>query len=816
MTTANEAKPKVFLSYGHDAHAPLVLQIADDLRAAGFHVWIDTYGNKAGEAWRRTIVDGLMASHGVLAFLSEHSMKDPGACRDELGIALGLRGLRVITALLEDETQVDPPSDVAEIQWIDLKDWRAHVEPSDITMSAWYQAKMSSIVDTLKSAHLAETLGEIDQVRRLLQVTPDNTKALLLRHNEVVERVAVRQAIDEWRRAESQPLLLIVGGPGSGKSTLVASELQLNQLAICGAFCHRDSPRASAPHTIMRRLAFGLAARLPDYRAHLLTYLRDVPVTDLTAGELLRDAIIGPLSGCIDGGRATYVALVDGLDEAALGPDDLTTLLQNHAQDLPRWLKLIVTSQPNDRILRILGEHRTLDLQSRPLRGEDEELGLFVRTNLARLERPDLADKIVAQASGNFLHAALSLRALEFVPDSDWRTPAALDSTYLILVDRATARASDHSAMTNVLEVLVADSNLPRATLREASSLDKVNFAKALEGLRPLLDIDISPRGYDTDGIRLFHPSFREWLTDVARAGGYAVDQQRGASRLYDVAAGELGRDPLASPELWVRMAGEYAAMAGRWDEWDKVLVSQHTSLEAWKVITRRPDTLPFGVLERRLHDLLRHPSEGIRHGGRYGSYLAELREVGQWLMNVKDWDRSPDFLDYTLLVFPWASFFRSGASQEGEPIPGLSVQKLGFARAVHRYTIYRRGSALRQDLLRRIDLLRVSATYISGTAPDWDEMSTFAFLNFMILFFGRPCELYSGDLVGEPLSADLANAIGHFNTCWLATQLRYGPPTKRELDIQRGLQLGASLERAEDLARGGWRILAPFPEAYA
>jgi TIR domain len=77
---------RIFLSYGHDQNSPLVERIGRDLEAAGHEVWIDQSEIKAGEDWRRSIIDGLSDTDWVLGFLSKHSTRDPGVCLDELVI----------------------------------------------------------------------------------------------------------------------------------------------------------------------------------------------------------------------------------------------------------------------------------------------------------------------------------------------------------------------------------------------------------------------------------------------------------------------------------------------------------------------------------------------------------------------------------------------------------------------------------------------------------------------------------------------------------------------------------------------------------
>ncbi len=75
---------RIFLSYGHD-------------------VWFDKNEIKFGDDWRHSITDGILKSNRVLSFLSKHSTRDPGVCRAEIAIAIGVKGGNIQTVLVESE-----------------------------------------------------------------------------------------------------------------------------------------------------------------------------------------------------------------------------------------------------------------------------------------------------------------------------------------------------------------------------------------------------------------------------------------------------------------------------------------------------------------------------------------------------------------------------------------------------------------------------------------------------------------------------------------------------------------------------------------
>jgi hypothetical protein len=99
-------KLRIFLSYGHDHNEELVRLIKTDLEKRGHDVWVDKNEIKFGDEWRRSITDGILGSNRVLSFLSKHSTRDPGVCRDEIAIAIGVKGGNIQTILVESEKEV--------------------------------------------------------------------------------------------------------------------------------------------------------------------------------------------------------------------------------------------------------------------------------------------------------------------------------------------------------------------------------------------------------------------------------------------------------------------------------------------------------------------------------------------------------------------------------------------------------------------------------------------------------------------------------------------------------------------------------------
>ena len=166
---------RIFLSYGHDENKMLVDCIRADLKARGHDVWIDEIEIKVKNEWRRKIIEGIEESQAVLGFLSKHSMREDkdgvGVCRDELKIALGVKGGCVQTVLVEDEREINNaigkiPPNIGRIQRTDMHDWKNQcVVDGRVVRNEWYQARLAEIIQVVESDESRRFAEEIEELR---------------------------------------------------------------------------------------------------------------------------------------------------------------------------------------------------------------------------------------------------------------------------------------------------------------------------------------------------------------------------------------------------------------------------------------------------------------------------------------------------------------------------------------------------------------------------------------------------------------------------------------------------------------------------
>ncbi len=214
----------------------------------------------------------------MLSFLSKHSTRDPGVCLDEIAIAIGTKGGNIQTVLVESETEVQPPSSISHIQWLDMHQWQDEQQRGESHWHQWYATKLREVIAVVESDASRKFAGEIDTLEGRLQPNASDfsadTRVRELLRTELVGRRWIFEALEAWRVStpRRERMFWLLGGPGMGKSAFVAhlAHYYGRGTVLATQFCRWQDAQQRDPHAIVRTLAFQLATRLPDYRKLLL------------------------------------------------------------------------------------------------------------------------------------------------------------------------------------------------------------------------------------------------------------------------------------------------------------------------------------------------------------------------------------------------------------------------------------------------------------------------------------------------------------------------------------------------------------------
>lgn len=422
---------RIFLSYGHDANEPLVRRIKTDLEKLGHDVWFDKNDIRPGDNWRRSITEGILHCDRFLSFLSKHSTRDPGVCRDEIAISIGVKDGNIQTILVESEAEVQPPVSISQVQWLDMHDWKAghgivqtaNGQPAtgDAAWESWYQGKLDEIRRIVESEQSRQFAGEIERLNEYLKPIKSHARIKQLLEKGFFGRAWLFDAIEKWRTAsrEVSPdkggtsgsrLFWITGDPGVGKSAFAAQLTHTRSDAVIAAqFVEWDKPDHRSARRVVRSLAFQLATRLPDYRKLLLTLPEIAELDRKDPAELFDYLLANPLRSVIGGGRNRYLIVIDALDEAGeAGRNPLVEMLARHAPRLPAWLGFVVTSRPESAVQTPLQGLNPFVLDTRT-EANRADLGDYLCHELApqlrsRQDADRLVEQILEKSEGVFLY----------------------------------------------------------------------------------------------------------------------------------------------------------------------------------------------------------------------------------------------------------------------------------------------------------------------------------------------------------------------------------------------------------------------------
>lgn len=542
---------RLFLSYGHDDNEGLVLRIKADLEKRGHDVWFDKSEIKFGDDWRRSITDGILKSNRVLSFLSKHSTRDPGVCRDEIAIAIGVKEGNIQTILIESEQEVQPPVNIGHIQWLDMHDWKKRRDAGEDTWEKWYQDKFTEIVRVVESDESRRFADEIETLSSHLKPIKSYARINDLLKRGFYGREWLFEAVENWRTNQTPSRLFwIMGAPGVGKSAFAAQLTHKHgDTVIAAQFCEWDKPDHRDAQRVIRSLAFQLATRLPDYRKLLLTLPEIAELDRKDAAELFDYLLANPLRSVINGGRNQYLIIIDALDEAGeAGRNPLVEMLARHARLLPDWLGLVVTSRPEFDVKTPFQA-----LNPFPLDTESEanlaDIRAYLRSELvAHLQNhPDadhLMEQILEKSEGVFLYVERfcdDVRQNHLSLDHPEQFPQGLGGIFdqnfkRQFRDLEKFRKDIRPALR---AILAAREPLPIEILQRLFNWQDEelrDFTRPIASLFPVT----GEKGREV--IKPYHKSLADWLMDEKKAGMYFVSVIEGHRMLAEYGWQEYNR----------------------------------------------------------------------------------------------------------------------------------------------------------------------------------------------------------------------------------------------------------------------------------
>ncbi|MCA9122279.1 MAG: TIR domain-containing protein [Planctomycetaceae bacterium] len=580
---------RIFLSYGHDANEELVRLIKVGLEQRGHDVWFDKSEIKFGDNWRRSITEGIVDSHRVLSFLSRHSTRDPGVCRDEVAIALGVKGGNIQTILVESETEVQPPVNIGHVQWLDMHDWKERRAAGAVTWEAWYQEKLAEIVRVVESEESRRFAGEIETLSGHLKPIKPDARLYDLLNKGFFGRDWLFEAVEKWRQDENctSRLFWITGDPGVGKSAFAAQLTHSRSDAVIAAqFVEWDKPDHRDARRVVRSIAFQLATRLPDYRKLLLTLPEIAELDRKDPAELFAYLLANPLRSGIGGSRDRQLIVIDAFDEAGDatgvggGRNALVEMLARHATRLPSWFGLVVTSRPESAVQTPLQGLNPLVLDTRT-EANRADIRDYLRQQLAPQlhARPDvdrLIEQILERSEGVFLYVERfcdDVHRGNLSLDRPGQFPQGLGGIFFQYFQRQFPDLDDYRQRIRpaLRAILAAREPLPIEILKRLFHWQDEEFRDFTRTLGSLFPATNEANG---EGLKPCHKSLADWLADEAKAGVFFVSVVEGHRLLADQGVAEFRSSEAGFNPYYITHLPEHLAAAQKQTELAELICS--------------------------------------------------------------------------------------------------------------------------------------------------------------------------------------------------------------------------------------------------
>lgn len=559
-----DKKPiKIFISYGHDkSTTEMVDRIVIDLKKNGFEIWIDKENIKFGNDWRTKILEGIKSSSHVIAFLSNHSVRKPGVCREEIAIAIGHLKGQILTILVEHLDNVKPPLLISHLQWLDMHEWKNLEKNNPKKFLNWYQESINIIVKSLKFDLSFE--GDIQKLKNWLKPIEYNADILTFESEfsgrdwllagigESLDNDKTLQAwelgeIEKWRTDGSDNrVFFITAPPGWGKSAVVARLAHIGRNRVLAVhFCRHDMPLRNNPNQIVRNVVFQIATQLADYRKNLLNVSDICPdLFQLSPIELFDILLIQPIQNIINGNRSNkdkYLIAFDGLDETinSEGHSVIIETLTKLISRLPNWVGLLITSRPESLILNSFSSFG-IHIQLYNDKNNLVDIRNYAKAKILNQKFSDHDKKLVLEnillsANGCFLYVNQILDALnngvltlqELKIKSCF--PQTLTSFYLHWFNRifvGNKKWEDYGR--SFIEVIAA--SFEPVSLNFMTELLDLDIYL----LRSCVDIFGSLLRHENGKTTFFHKSFWDWITNYELAGKWYVDIKNCDRKIFE------------------------------------------------------------------------------------------------------------------------------------------------------------------------------------------------------------------------------------------------------------------------------------------
>ena len=435
-----------------------------------------------------------------------------------------------------DELQEAPLCPEEESYIKNLEEWK---EEEDDLLSRFsdLEAAFAQLRNVVENVNLSQTdkLAKFDftgKIKNLCKKFQDGTRQWFF------------DKLSSWFRDEESSVMILTAGPGVGKSVLSAKVCELYQKTgqlAANHFCDFRIGDCRDPHKILQSLASQMCDNVDGFHDELTEAL-----SREHSRHSLQDAFRVLLNDPLHALDRTepMLIVVDALDETkTANKSDILNLISSEFSQLPKWIKIVVTSRPELEVRKKL-EHLN-PLEIRPDDNQHElDLEHFIRCSLDFniSYYHNIIRSLMSKCEGSFLYAYylvndIKQKGLGIEPDVNNYNPKGISGFYEQQFERLKTDLQQYKQIAEVsifkifVNVIAAsETPLPFSILLKCMGLPNLEF-EIREKIIGLMS-EILPV-YD-DCLTVFHKSLWDWLKlDGYKEHAYAADVADGEKRLW-------------------------------------------------------------------------------------------------------------------------------------------------------------------------------------------------------------------------------------------------------------------------------------------
>ena len=645
---AEEAKPEestdeefltrfIFISYGRDDASDLAEKLKKELEEKGHEVWMDICKIRDGKDWEYEIEQAIEKCDVFLSLLSPHAVRRPdGVCLDEISFAR-YNGKRIIPVMV---IPCKPPLCIYRLDWIDFRELKIDDQKALNRLIKEITSNEQYVEGTY--AEIFSKLKPIDFGTRISNLTRDFTG-----------REWLIDELNEWLNNEESRVFFVTGDPGVGKSAVMAHLIEKNELVNAYHFCLFHLAESTEPGIFIKSISAQLATQIKDYY-EALKGIGDLDLDDVVkqdANSLFKRLITDPLSK-IKQPDSTILIVIDAFDES-LGVKEIniSSLLRNCLNDLPKWVRLVISSRKEAKIIDTFSEFKPHEIDA----GREENIKDINDYVTKKLKEPKIAklleennanpdrikDAIIQNSENNFLYVTEVIKGIinkSIDLQHPENFPPGLVGLYQDFFNRLFPGGKGYDEIRPLLEIITASREpLTREEIAFFMSCDEFNLRNQLAKINTFFP-DRNRRYYP------YHKSLIDWLSgDVGKDPTFNINIKRGNNVICNQLLSDRLPDSLRKYKLSHLPA--HLASALRFDELKSILtnfkfIEGRLNQVGIVELIKDYDLLSTDVDLRRIQGALRLSANALRRDPNelisqlYGRLMSDNSPVIKGLLN--------------------------------------------------------------------------------------------------------------------------------------------------------------------------------------